>query len=131
MYDKAKVLAGIIIFLGLFTSPLWFDFASGQAGQAPEIVISPEAKAAEQCIEATAYMRANHMDLLNQWRNAVVRNGNRQYRAGDGKTYTMSLSNTCLKCHSNKAQFCDRCHNFEAVAPKCFDCHLNPGDFRR
>ena len=27
----------------------------------------------------------------------------------------MSLSNTCLDCHSNKAEFCDRCHNYASV----------------
>jgi hypothetical protein len=37
----------------------------------------------------------------------------------------MSLSNTCLDCHSNKAEFCDRCHNYASVSPYCWDCHID------
>ena len=29
----------------------------------------------------------------------------------------MSLTRTCMDCHSNKAEFCDRCHNYLAVRP--------------
>ncbi len=39
----------------------------------------------------------------------------RVYTAADGKKYNMSLQNECMKCHSNKAQFCDQCHNYMAV----------------
>jgi hypothetical protein len=37
--------------------------------------------------------------------------------ASDNKTYDISLTGTCLKCHPNKVEFCDRCHNYNAVAP--------------
>ena len=36
-----------------------------------------------------------------------------------------SLSNTCMACHSNKTQFCDQCHNYLAVTPTCWGCHLD------
>ncbi|HBZ55705.1 MAG TPA: menaquinol oxidoreductase, partial [Syntrophobacteraceae bacterium] len=55
-----------------------------------------------------------------------VRNGMREYKAPNGKVYNMSLQNECLRCHSNKAQFCDQCHNYMAVAPYCFTCHVEP-----
>ena len=35
-----------------------------------------------------------------------------------------SLSNNCMECHSNKSQFCDQCHNYVAVVPNCWGCHL-------
>jgi hypothetical protein len=38
----------------------------------------------------------------------VVRNAEREFVNPEGKTFNMSLSNTCLDCHSNKAEFCDR-----------------------
>jgi hypothetical protein len=38
----------------------------------------------------------------------------------------MSLTNTCLDCHPNKDTFCDRCHNYMAVSPYCWDCHIVP-----
>ena len=32
MYDSGKILIGIIVFLILFTSPIWYDLAFGNAG---------------------------------------------------------------------------------------------------
>ena len=29
----------------------------------------------------------------------------------------MSLTGTCLRCHANKAEFCDRCHAYAGVSP--------------
>ena len=54
------------------------------------------------------YMRAEHMQLLDLWRESVVRQTDRVYTNPKGKQFVMSLSNTCLDCHSNKADFCDR-----------------------
>ena len=42
------------------------------------------------------------------------------------KAFVMSLSNTCLDCHSNKADFCDKCHNYASVRPYCWDCPSEP-----
>ena len=67
------------------------------------------------------------MDLLIRWRDWVVRDGDLKYVASDGKEYVMSLTLTCLECHSNKDKFCDQCHNYVAVAPNCFGCHLQEG----
>ncbi len=38
----------------------------------------------------------------------------------------MSLTLTCLECHSNKDKFCDRCHDYLRVSPGCWDCHNVP-----
>ena len=47
--------------------------------------------------------------------------------AADGKNYNMSLQNECMKCHSNKTQFCDQCHNYTGqVEPFCWNCHIAP-----
>ena len=29
----------------------------------------------------------------------------------------------CLDCHSNTAEFCDRCHDYASVRPYCWHCH--------
>jgi len=31
-----------------------------------------------------------------------------------------------MKCHSNKKEFCDKCHNYMAVVPYCWSCHIAP-----
>ena len=123
MRDADKIIIGLIIFFGLITLPVWYNMASGKAAYVPEPEIVTEAK---QCVEPTPYMRDKHMDLLNDWKESVVREGNRTYTASDGQEYDMSLTGTCLDCHSNKAEFCDQCHNYAAVKPYCWDCHVVP-----
>jgi hypothetical protein len=90
---------------------------AGKAAPAPEVELTEKAKAAEKCVMSTEYMKAEHMQLLDLWRHSVVRNAEREFVNPEGKTFNMSLSNTCLDCHSNKAEFCDRCHNYASVAP--------------
>ena len=66
-------------------------------------------------------------ELLVEWRDRVVRDGVRTYRDDSGREVVMSLSGTCIgACHTDKAKFCDRCHDYAAVAPACWDCHIVP-----
>ncbi|MFC1977351.1 sulfate reduction electron transfer complex DsrMKJOP subunit DsrJ [Chloroflexota bacterium] len=125
MYNTAKVITTgvIIVFLCLAMFPLWYVLASGKATYVPEPEIVTKEK---QCIEATLYMRDKHMDLLNDWMESVVRQGTRISVASDGQEYSMSLTGTCMDCHSNKEEFCDQCHNYVGVKPKCWDCHIVP-----
>jgi hypothetical protein len=71
------------------------------------------------------------MDLLMTWRDQVVRENVRTFVAPDGKTYAMSLTKTCMKCHASKADFCDKCHDYVAVKPYCWDCHIDPSLVQR
>lgn len=123
MKDKNKILAGLAIFIVVITFPFWFNM--GKAAPAPELELTAKAKAAKTCVMPTAYMKAEHMQLLDVWRHNVVRNGERAFVNAEGKLFNMSLSNTCLDCHSNKEQFCDRCHNYASVRPYCWDCHID------
>ena len=138
IYNGGKIFFGLIIFIGLVTSPFLFNIGKSN------IVRDP--KAAEimqlmglQCVEKKTFMRANHMQLLDEWRDSVVRKGNSLYKASDGKNYVMSLQNTCMNCHSDKNETCnachnniaikhtcDGCHNSIAVKPYCWDCHIAP-----
>jgi len=124
MYDQGKVIAGLAIFMVLLAFPFLYNF--GKAAPAPEPQLSAKAKAAKECVESKEYMTAQHMQLLNVWRDTVVRSAQRIYVNSSGKRFEMSLSNTCLDCHAGKAEFCDRCHNYAAVTPYCWDCHLDP-----
>jgi hypothetical protein len=123
MKDKWIIIVGIGIFLIILTFPFWYN--RGKAAPAPELILTDEAKAAQECVRSTEYMTAEHMKLLDIWRHAVVRNAERIYVNSKGKEFTMSLSNTCLDCHSNKAEFCDRCHDYASVRPYCWDCHID------
>ncbi len=125
MYDTGKIVGGLAVFVVLATSPLWYNALSAAPPDRPKLQLPTNGST--ECVEATEYMRANHMDLLDTWRDTVVREDVRSYTSGlSGKSYTMSLSDTCLECHSNKAQFCDACHTYSAVTPYCWDCHVIP-----
>jgi hypothetical protein len=107
------------------TSPLWYNALTAAPVEVP--ALDPPPNGSKECVEVRAYMRASHMDLLNEWRDGVVRTGQRSYvSTTNGRTFDMSLSRTCLDCHSNKAEFCDRCHTFMAVDPYCWNCHVEP-----
>jgi hypothetical protein len=123
MYNAGKILTGLVLFVALVTLPFWYGAAHGKLNEQPKL--EKPAKAT-RCIEDTAYMRAWHMDMLNQWRNAVVRDNERIYTASDGKQYKMSLTGTCLQCHADKAKFCDQCHSYVGVQPYCWECHVTP-----
>ncbi len=124
MFNKKLVIAGLIIFVGIITFPFWFNQAKVIAP--PEVKLTERAKEAKECVLPDKLkMRGEHMQLLDVWRGTVVREGNRKYVGTNGKEYEMSLSNTCLDCHSNKADFCDKCHEYASVDPYCWDCHID------
>ncbi len=123
MKDKNKILAGLAVFIAIITLPFWFNM--GKAAPAPELELTAKAKAAKTCVMPTDFMKAEHMQLLDVWRHNVVRNGERAFVNAEGKLFDMSLSNTCLDCHSNKEKFCDRCHDYASVRPYCWDCHID------
>ena len=126
MADRGKILIGLAVFVILVTFPFWSGLAaSGEAEiTRPELEYPADAEA---CVEETEWMTANHMNLLNEWRNAVVREGAVEYTASNGKTYTMSLTKTCLDCHGDPDNFCTRCHDYADVTPTCWECHTKVG----
>ncbi|MDD5427356.1 MAG: sulfate reduction electron transfer complex DsrMKJOP subunit DsrJ [candidate division Zixibacteria bacterium] len=128
MYDSGKVITGIIVFLIIITFPVWYNVARGKANYVPELEYPVDTG---RCVADSAYIRAYHMDLLNTWRDQVVREGIRVYRAADGRTFEMSLSNTCMNCHQSKENFCDKCHDYLSVSPYCWDCHIDPKELKR
>ncbi len=126
MFDSGKVIAGLVLF-GLFvTFPIWWQAVAG-AHEPPDLA---EPKGTS-CVESAEFMRARHMDLLNEWRNQVVRNGMREYTASDGTEYHISLTLTCLDCHDDKEGFCDECHDYAGVQPLCWECHVVPEEVKR
>lgn len=133
IYDGKYILIGLLAFVVLATFPVWFDHGKAVPPADPSIdtpVINDMVH--KHCILPKDRMITEHMKLLNQWRTEVVRYGERIYVAPNGEKYEMSLETECFRCHSNKAEFCDRCHNFAGLDkqtdPYCFTCHVVPSE---
>lgn len=124
MYDGGKIIIGLIIGLLILLFPFLYD--AGKAAKVPEPELTTVAKEAKACVLPKSEMRAQHMKLLDEWRQEVVRDAERVYTSVDGRTFDKSLQNTCMNCHSNKTKFCDQCHTYMGVTPFCWDCHLEP-----
>lgn len=122
MRERLLIFFGCGLFVVLFTYPLWRALAAGVRPTGPQL----QQARGGQCIAPADQMRASHMKMLMQWREDVVRRGDRRFVAFNGKVYDKSLTRTCLGCH-NKEQSCDRCHAYSGVSgPYCWNCHNDP-----
>ena len=125
MNKKTKIILFIVVFCAILIIP----FAVNAGNKTTSVDVSldtPEINAMgdnKQCIEDAQWMRENHMKLLDQWRNDVVRDGSTQYVSSTGQVYEKSLDDTCLKCHSNPEEFCHKCKESANVEFYCWDCH--------
>ena len=131
LYNGKSIIAGVVLFLIAITFPFWYG--RGKAVGPPELKLDTRAiqqLTEKRCVESTEYMRANHMKLLIAWREGAVREGIRSYTATDGRAFPVSLTGTCLGCHSNKDKFCDRCHDYTGSKPACWSCHIIPEEVR-
>jgi len=124
MGDRGKIAVGLCLSIALVLLPVWYPRSTQKLPALP-LPAQPSA-----CIESAAIMRATHMKLLDQWRTSVVREGVREYVASDGTKYEMSLSRTCMHCHTSASQFCTACHDRVGASPNCWSCHLAPEGIR-
>ena len=122
MYNKGTIIAGLAIFVLFVTFPIWYNGLD--AGPLPKPELPPGGE--KLCVAPASEMRDTHMQLLNEWRDDVLRNSDRVSVTVDGKEYRKGLQTACMQCHSNKEKFCDSCHEYAAVQPTCWDCHLTP-----
>jgi hypothetical protein len=124
MRDRVWILAGLAAFFVVLSFPVWANLVRHRR-EAGKLVLPVPAHAAD-CVMPVSYMRTSHMKLLFRWRDEAVRENIHTFKAYDGKMYNISLTGTCLSCH-NKAQFCDRCHDYAGVRPpSCWSCHVDP-----
>ena len=130
MNEKWKVIVGLVVVLIIGALPIWYSVAIGDSGERPTFEF-PDAEE-HPCVEDREFMIANHMDLLNDWRDLVVRDGEVYYESvtlPDREPVKMSLTDTCLDCHGAREDFCNECHDYADVDPYCWDCHLELEDF--
>ena len=89
LYDVGKILIGILVFAAIAAFPFYYNIGRVNAKPEPK-VDTPAIQEWEkqygkkECVESKEFMRAEHMQLLNNWRDAVVRQGHRGYTSGMG-----------------------------------------------
>ncbi|MBS1128337.1 MAG: cytochrome c family protein [Nitrospirae bacterium] len=132
IYNGGPIFIGIVVFLAVALFPFYSNVGKVNAKPEPKtdtpaILEYEKLNGKKECVESKEWMRGEHMQLLNQWRDSVVRDDNRGYvSTANHKRFNMSLQNGCMQCHSNKKKFCDECHNYLSVKPYCWDCHIQP-----
>ena len=122
MRDRTWIAIGLGAFLVVGAYPVWHAAVAPSPGGPPSLERAREGP----CVEDTLYMLAHHQDLLNVWRTAVVRDGQREYVSASRRRYDMNLTTTCLRCHANSQTFCERCHQYAGVEVTCWSCHVTP-----
>ena len=120
MNEKTLIFSGLVVFLLGATFPFW---QSIDPDDFPKVAMETKG---DQCVAPAEYMRKNHMLLLNNWKDSVVRDGERFHMMPDGNRVEKSLTKTCLGCHVSKKQFCEECHTYASVKPYCWECHVVP-----
>jgi hypothetical protein len=123
MYNKGTIIPGLVIFIVFVTFPLWYNGLNVGTVPKPDLPVGQK-----ECVAPAAEMRDNHMKLLNEWRDAVLRDNDRVNVKVGGKEYRKGLQMACMQCHTDKEKFCDSCHTYAAVQPSCWDCHLTPAE---
>lgn len=142
--DMPLIVLGLLVFVALMLGATMANRGLGKFRTKPVLELPKHEKF---CVRDAAYMRENHMKLLNDWRDQVVRDEVRKEKIprldahgkvikdASGKTVYQtierSLTKTCLRCHSNPRTFCQRCHEYAGVIKhggtvQCFDCHIMP-----
>ncbi len=125
MISRLTKLASVFAAAAMLT----LGAAGGQAGGiAPKVTID---KSKGQCVLPAEQMKRQHMKILKHRRDQTMYFGVR-----GGKESFMA----CLTCHAVKGEdgkpvtvksekhFCRVCHDYVAVKPDCWDCHVSVPD---
>jgi hypothetical protein len=123
MRDRAGIVLGLGVFLVLAAFPVWHALASSAERARPVLERAVEGPG---CVEDSLFMTAHHQEILNAWRTAVVRDGERTWVSTTGVEHEMSLTGTCMRCHTDSQGFCERCHDYAGVTTQCWNCHVAP-----
>lgn len=136
MYDKLKILPFLIIGVCLFLSPMWYDNIFGKGTKAPEPVLTPKAKEAGQCVAPKAYIKAWHMQLLDAWRQEVVRDDQRYFNTNENLWWDYSLSPKLLEdwrrfVSNSDVQAPGKAGKtyYKSLQQTCMNCHSNKTEF--
>jgi hypothetical protein len=141
MNDKPVIIAGLVVALVAVTFPFWSALYTRATSSEAAPLVAPtfDLPDDQQCVAED--MKARHMQVLNEWRDAVVRDGDTEPAKikvdgsevpvmitvdGKERECPKSLTRGCLACHGSHEDFCAKCHEYADVETNCWNCHLDP-----
>ncbi len=135
MYDGGKIIPALVIGVCLFLSPFIYN-CLGTAGKAPKPELTAKAKEAKQCVAPKEYMTPWHMQLLETWRNDVVRDGDRYYNTNENLWWDYTFDPRFIEVWrrfytSSEEQgtgMAGKIH-YKSLQMTCMDCHSNKSKF--
>ncbi len=122
MRERGLIALGLAVLVLLAALPFGLRLVAGNSGRRPALV---QPRPGTACVADKEYMSRRHMELLSRWRDMAVREG-RRTAVENGREHEINLQRACLECHGGREGFCDRCHDYSGVSPKCWDCHFDP-----
>ena len=126
MNKNQFVAAGLIVFVILFTFPVLLSLGKSVKATQPPALLQDEKAMQELAdklgVKDAAEFREKHKQILAQWKDAVVRDGQRIYVTKDGKEIPISLQNL-----ASQPQLCSTCHDYVGAEKlNCWTCHVEP-----
>ena len=92
MYNGGKIIAGLDRLSSACYIPFPTEYWKGQCKAEAEDrhpgFRMGQRDGKKQCVESKEFMRTEHMQLLNNWRDSVVRNGDRIYVSTAGQKHS-------------------------------------------
>ncbi|MFH1756283.1 MAG: hypothetical protein ABIA59_11345 [Candidatus Latescibacterota bacterium] len=118
MFADRRNLLAVVIPVLIILFPIGYSVIAGvfPATPASEPFLEKPDEQYDNCVRDTEYMRFHHWELLKELRDETVRLRKRM---------DITVAD-CRKCHSNRAAFCNRCHDSVNLQPDCWGCHYYP-----
>ena len=112
----------LVILLGLLVGGA-VQAGEASASRVPKPVI--EAARGGKCVADPAFMRRNHMKLLQHQRDDTLRGGVRTGQYSLKACIGCHASTTTGSVNASSSNFCQSCHAYAAVKIDCFECHAS------
>ena len=126
MNNNRLVALGLILFVVIFTIPVLMNLGKTTVQTQPPDALAMQGLADKLGVKNEQEYREKHMQILSEWKGAVVRDGKRIYVTQDGREIPMSMENL-----ASQSQYCNACHDYAGIEkPKCWTCHVAPDDVK-
>jgi len=120
------ILSSVAIFAIVALGPFVINTATGHLLKGVDGPNPTPAMSGDECLRPADEMRAHHMNYLHSVMDSMRHMWASGIDMGEASIETDFSFDKCQECHPTRGDFCDRCHDFVGVVPKCWECHDYP-----